>query len=129
MKTLIEKATNISVFIFPDTETVDMSGNAIAMSGGPFPWTITDAKCRPSLMTLHENAGTKSGGIEYLKGGVGGSDVKTSDWYQRKYKYDGSAWTLNSDWAVADLECPLCGTSISMPAKKCSNSDCTLVLA
>ena len=128
MKTLVEKATNISVFILPDSDTVDMSGSMIAVSGSS-DFTIGDKKCEPSLMTLHENAGTKSNGVEYLKGGVGGSDVKASDWFARKYKYDGSAWTLNSDFALVDLICPLCSTSISMPAKKCSNSDCTLVLA
>ena len=124
MQTLVEKATNISVWIFSDAETVDMSGNAIAISGGAFPWTITDSKCKPSLMTLHKNVGTRTDGIQYLKGGVGGSDVKASDWFQRKYKYDGSTWTLNSDFTLANLMCPNCGASVPMPANKCSNSEC-----
>lgn len=123
MKTLVEKATNISVFIFSDSDTVDMSGHMITVSGGS-DFAIGDKKCKPSLMTLHENAGTKTNGVEYLKGGVGGSDIKAVDWFSRKYKYDGSTWTLNSSFGLPDLICPDCGTSISMPAKKCSNSEC-----
>ena len=79
MQTIVRKDTNVSLYYYPDSKTIDISSDKTTISEGGTPELII-SDCTTSDATLHT-----------------GVDAK-SDWYGWKYKHDGSSWSANSDF-------------------------------
>tara|TARA_B100001540_G_scaffold312717_1_gene334334 strand:- start:421 stop:879 length:459 start_codon:yes stop_codon:yes gene_type:complete len=79
MKTLVSKDTNISLYLWADSVTVNI-GSESTVVGDPSNPDFIIADCNTSNATLHSSVDNKS------------------DWYGWKYKHDGSAWSTNADW-------------------------------
>ena len=77
MKTLVQKSNNLSLYLLEDSVSVTMTTENITV-GDPVKFIIAD--CNSTNTTLHE--------------GVSSPDA----WIGHKYFYNGSAWSLNSDW-------------------------------
>lgn len=75
MKTLVQKGTNLSVYVFDDAESVDIQQGAVAV-GSPVRFLIGDMNA--------DNAELRSV-----------SDVP-ADWVGGKYKFDGLIWSYAS---------------------------------
>jgi hypothetical protein len=76
MKT-ITRNNNISLYLFADDKALDVQSDKIVV-GDPEELIIGD--CNSSNVTVHENV------------------TEPDDWFGWKYFYDGTTWTLNSDW-------------------------------
>ena len=79
MQTIVRNGTNISLYYYPDSKTVDIGSDQTTISEGGTPELII-ADCNSSNATLHTGVDNKS------------------DWYGWKYKYDGSSWSANADF-------------------------------
>ena len=79
MQTIVRKDTNVSLYYYPDSKTIDISSDKTTISEGGTPELII-SDCTTSDATLHT-----------------GVDAK-SDWYGWNYKHDGSSWSANSDF-------------------------------
>ena len=79
MQTIVRKDTNVSLYYYPDSKTIDISSDKTTISEGGTPELII-SDCTTSDATLHT-----------------GVDAK-SDWWGWKYKHDGSAWSANTDF-------------------------------
>ena len=79
MQTIVRKDTNVSLYYYPDSKTIDISSDKTTISEGGTPELII-SDCTTSDATLHT-----------------GVDAK-SDWYGWKYKHDGSSWSANADF-------------------------------
>ena len=77
MKTITRNDNNISLYLFADDKALDVQSDKIIV-GDPEELVIGD--CNSSNVTVHENV------------------TEPDDWYGLKYFYDGTTWTLNSDW-------------------------------
>jgi len=79
MQTLVQKDTNISLYLFDDTKTISIGTNSTTVSSdGNVEFTILD--CNSTNVTLHTSVENKS------------------DYWGWKYKYDGSSWSNNEDY-------------------------------
>ncbi len=79
MQTIVRKDTNVSLYYLADSKTVNIGSDSTTISeGGTTELIIAD--CDSSNATLHTGVGTKS------------------DWWGWKYKHDGSAWSVNTDF-------------------------------
>ena len=83
MKTITRNEDNISIWMFADDKALDVQSDKIIV-GNPEELIIGD--CNSSNVTVHENV------------------TEPDDWYGWKYFYDGTTWTLNSDWVDPRLE-------------------------
>tara|TARA_B110000196_G_C20584876_1_gene403609 strand:- start:226 stop:519 length:294 start_codon:yes stop_codon:yes gene_type:complete len=81
MKTIISNETNHSLYIFKDDEVMDVDGNRYEV-GDPVELIILD--CNSNNTTVHENV------------------TPPSDWIGRKYIFDGTDWTVDSDYVDSD---------------------------
>ena len=79
MQTIVRKGTNVSLYYYSDSKTIDISSDKTTISEGGTPELII-SDCTTSDATLHT-----------------GVDAK-SDWFGWKYKHDGSAWSANTDF-------------------------------
>jgi hypothetical protein len=77
MKTITRNEDNISIWMFADDKALDVQSDKIIV-GDPEELIIGD--CNSSNVTVHENV------------------TEPDDWFGWKYFYDGTTWTLNSDW-------------------------------
>ena len=77
MKTITRNDNNISLFLFADDKVIDLQADRTVI-GDPEELIVAD--CNSSNVTVHENV------------------TEPDDWYGWKYFYDGTTWTLNSDW-------------------------------
>ena len=77
MKTITRNEDNISIWMFADDKALDVQSDKIIV-GNPEELIIGD--CNSSNVTVHENV------------------TEPDDWFGWKYFYDGTTWTLNSDW-------------------------------
>lgn len=92
MKTIVQKGTNISLYLFPNSETVVVTDDSISV-GNPVELTIGD--CNSSNTVLVENV------------------TKPTKWKGGNYLYtESDGWTLNPDWSEleAPIQNPLVGT-------------------
>ena len=78
MKTIVDKKTAVSIYLFDDDTFVHM-GNENIRVGDPVNFYIGDLHNHNAF--LHE-------------------DIKDApkDWVGHKYTYDGTTWKANSDW-------------------------------
>ncbi len=79
MQTIVRKDTNVSLYYYPDSKTIDISSDKTTISEGGTPELII-SDCTTSNATLHTDVDAKS------------------DWWGWKYKHDGSAWSANTDF-------------------------------
>ena len=77
MKTIVRKESNISIWIFNNSQSVDVQENQTAV-GEPVEFFISD--CTTSDCDLIEGV------------------TPPSDWDAHKYLYASGSWTLNPDW-------------------------------
>ena len=77
MKTIIENTTNLSKYLFDDTEVIRVSEVNIVI-GDPVQFSIADLNANTT--TVYENL------------------TAPVDWIGNKYTFDGTDWTLNPDW-------------------------------
>lgn len=75
MKTLTKDG--LSLYLFDDTKPLSIEVDKIVV-GDPAEFIIGD--CNSGNTVLHEDV------------------TAPADWVGRKYLFDGSDWTLNSDW-------------------------------
>ena len=80
MKTITENSTNLSKYIFEDSDAIEVNANNIAAPG----FIIGDLNVGNA--TLHESV------------------TPPDDWAGNKYFYDGSTWTLNPNWVEFVVE-------------------------
>ena len=79
MQTIVRNGTNISLYYYSDSKTINIGSDSTTISeGGTTELIIAD--CDSSNATLHQGVDTKS------------------DWFGWKYKHDGSAWSANTDF-------------------------------
>jgi hypothetical protein len=82
MKTLVFNETNVSAYLFQDSESLQIQSNQIVV-GDPVRFVVGD--CNESNVSLFEN--------------VTGPD----DWVGGKYLYtQNDGWTLNSEWTAPE---------------------------
>jgi len=79
MQTIVRKDTNVSLYYYPDSKTIDISSDKTTISEGGTPELII-SDCTTSNATLHTDVDAKS------------------DWWGHKYKHDGSSWSVNTDF-------------------------------
>lgn len=79
MKTLTENTK--SLYIFEDDKYLDLAGNDIIV-GSPVEFVIANLGADAS--TLHTNV------------------TPPEDWSGGKYFFDGTTWTLNSEWVEVE---------------------------
>ena len=79
MQTIVRNGTNISLYYYPDSKTIDIGSDSTTVSDNGTPELII-SDCDSSNATLHQ-----------------GVDAK-SDYWGWKYKHDGSAWSANADF-------------------------------
>ena len=79
MQTIVRNGTNISLYYYSDSKTINIGSDNTTISDGDTLELII-ADCKSSNATLHQ-----------------GVDAK-SDWFGWKYKHDGSAWSANTDF-------------------------------
>ena len=79
MQTIVRNGTNISLYYYPNSKTINIGSDNTTISDGDTLELII-ADCKSSNATLHQ-----------------GVDAK-SDWFGWKYKHDGSAWSANTDF-------------------------------
>ncbi len=79
MQTIVRKDTNVSLYYYPDSKTIDIGSTSTTVSDGGTPELII-ADCDSSNVTLHT-----------------GVDAQ-STWWGWKYKHDGSSWSANADY-------------------------------
>tara|TARA_B100000900_G_scaffold352689_1_gene320476 strand:+ start:341 stop:586 length:246 start_codon:yes stop_codon:yes gene_type:complete len=80
MKTLIKTDTKVSLYIFEDSETVDVQNNKVII-GDPEKLIIAD--CNSANVTLVEGV------------------TNPSEWIGHKYLYDGE-WKSNPDYVAPE---------------------------
>ena len=97
MQTIVRKDTNVSLYYYPDSKTIDIGSTSTTVSDGGTPELII-ADCNSSNATLHT-----------------GVDAK-SDYWGWKYKHDGSAWSANSDFkGINDLSSDINDSVTTIP--------------
>lgn len=108
MKTITEKSTNISIAVFKDARTVTIgSDNTVAEA------IESDTHVNSRKKIYH----TVTSSTHTLHTGV----TVPSDYKEDKYKFDGTAWTLNTDYKIICESCH--GTDFVLnayDATKCS---------
>lgn len=78
MKTLIQNATGLSLWVFPDETAITVNNDN------------TEVQTSDGLLVIHDcNASNCT---------LARSVTPPEDWIGRKYLYDAGAWTLNPDW-------------------------------
>ena len=78
MKTIIVKETNLSIYYLEDNHEVVLNDEGLWVGSGEYKSRIADYTSETA--TLH-------------------TDVPTlNDWYGGKYNYNGTAWSLNSEY-------------------------------
>ena len=77
MKTLVRNDNQISLYIFDDSEIVNIAADATYI-GNPLNLIISD--CNLSNVTLYENV------------------AAPEDWFGWKYTFDGTNFVANPDW-------------------------------
>ena len=83
MQTIVRNGTNISLYYYPNSKTINIGSDNTTISDGETLELII-ADCDSSNATLHQSVDTKS------------------DWFGWKYKHDGSAWSANADFKGAN---------------------------
>jgi hypothetical protein len=78
MKTLIQNATGISLWVFPDDMTLDVNNENVEVQTPDGLLVIRD--CHASNCTLVRDV------------------TPPEDWTGHKYLYDNRTWTLNPNW-------------------------------
>jgi hypothetical protein len=78
MKTIIEKETNLSIYYLDDSHEVVLNSEALWIGSGEHKSIISDRTSENT--TIHSSVPT------------------LTDWYGGKYLYDGTAWSLNSEY-------------------------------
>lgn len=81
MKTIISNETNHSLYMFKDDVVLDIDGNRYEV-GDPVELVIPD--CNSTNTTVHENV------------------TPPADWKARKYIFDGTDWTVDTDYVDSD---------------------------
>ena len=81
MKTIIRKQSNISIWVFNDSQSVDIQENQTVV-GKPIELFICD--CTTSDCDLIEGV------------------TPPTDWVGHKYLFSNGSWTLNPDWVDQD---------------------------
>ena len=79
MQTIVRNGTNISLYYYSDSKTIDIGSDSTTISDSGTPELII-SDCDTSNATLHQ-----------------GVDAK-SDYWGWKYKHDGSSWSANADF-------------------------------
>jgi len=79
MQTIVRNGTNISLYYYPDSKTIDITSTGTTISEGGTPELII-SDCTTSDATLHT-------GVD-----------EQATWWGWKYKHDGSAWSANADF-------------------------------
>tara|TARA_R100000654_G_scaffold53804_2_gene79926 strand:- start:1653 stop:2108 length:456 start_codon:yes stop_codon:yes gene_type:complete len=79
MQTIVRNGTNISLYYYSDSKTIDIGSDSTTISDSGTPELII-SDCDTSNATLHQ-----------------GVDAK-SDYWGWKYKHDGSSWSTNADF-------------------------------
>jgi hypothetical protein len=82
MKTIVRKATNVSLYLLPDITAVVLGAERMQVGAHPVEFFVSD--CDLSNAVLHEN-------VPDIEG-----------WVPWKYLFDAGAWTLNPDWVDPD---------------------------
>jgi len=77
MKTLVKNSDNTSLYVFEDSEMLDIQTDKIVV-GDPERMIIGD--CNSGNVTLHENV------------------TPPNDWVGGKYFFDGTDWTQNPNY-------------------------------
>ena len=77
MKTIVEKSTSISKYLFDAAEIVVLNDDNIVV-GNPVEFIIGDLNA--SSVTVYEDV------------------TAPAEWMGNKYTFDGIDWTLNPDW-------------------------------
>ena len=77
MKTIVRLDNNIALYVFDDTEIIDVQEDKIVI-GSPETQIISD--CNSANTTVYENV------------------TPPEDWRGWKYFFDGTDWTENTDW-------------------------------
>ena len=102
MKTLVRRADNVSLYLIPDSTTVNTSGANVVVEGPPGPFVIGDPPT--SALTLHTDVTTGDGADDsrVLRGtsikarqakvDQNGNVESGSFWSGGAYTYNGSAW-------------------------------------
>jgi hypothetical protein len=83
MKTITRLDNNITLYVFEDNEVIDVQEDKTVI-GSPATLIISD--CNSTNITVHENV------------------TVPEDWKGWKYFFDGTDWTLNSDWIDSTTE-------------------------
>ena len=83
MQTIVRKDTNISLYYYPDSKTIDISSDKTTISEGGTPELIIQ-DCTTNDATLHT-------GVD-----------EQATWWGWKYKHDGSSWSANADFKGAN---------------------------
>ena len=96
MQTLVRRADNVSLYLIPDSTTVDMTGTHSRVNGPPGPFVIGDVTT--SALRLYTDVTTGGGDDSRV---LRGTSVKArtanegesgSFWVGGGYTYDGSSW-------------------------------------
>ena len=82
MKTLIRTSTKVSLYLFSDSETVDVQSDKVIIGN---PATMIIADCDSSNVTLVESV------------------TEPTEWVGHKYLYDGG-WQSNPDYVAPSEE-------------------------
>lgn len=77
MKTLVQKETNVSLYLFADDEAVSVGAGTVEV-GNPLGFVIAD--CNAENAVLHEGV------------------TPPADWFGHKYLFDGADWSVNPDF-------------------------------
>lgn len=78
MKTLIQVATGMSLWVFPDEIVLDVNNEN------------TEVQTPDGLLIIRD---CNASNCKLVRG-----VTPPEDWIGRKYLYDAGAWTLNPDW-------------------------------
>ena len=84
MKTIVEKSTGVSKYLFEDDETLIVTEDNITV-GNPVRFRVHDLNSNNTTIT--ENVTNAP-----------------SDWYGCKYTFDGTTWAANPDWVEPDSD-------------------------
>ena len=78
MKTIVRKSDNVSLYLYPDDKEITLESNRTVIGPTDNP-ELYISDCNSSNVEIHTDVANKS------------------DYWGRKYKHDGSSWSVNSD--------------------------------
>ena len=91
MKTITEKSTNISIAVFKDARTVTVGSDS----------TVAEAMSDTHVTSNKKIYTTEKSSTHTLETAV----TIPSDYKADKYKFDGTTWTLNTDYKIICESC------------------------